>query len=83
MLGVATVVKWKLRRHAWFWITMIVIVTLHVAVIFLVPWTTKWVPALVIIPIGTADVYAMLAILSVNGKFVESPKTSERSGPRF
>jgi hypothetical protein len=78
MFGIAVAIKWKLRRHLWFWITMTVIVALHVVLILFVPWTTKWVPAIVIIPIGIADLYAMLAILSVVGKFVERPKTSER-----
>ena len=78
MLGVAIAIKWKLRRHLWFWITMTVIAALHVPLILFVPWTTKWVPAIVIIPIGLADFYAMLAILSVVGKLVERPKTSER-----
>jgi hypothetical protein len=78
MLGIAIAIKWKLRGHLWFWITMTVIVALHVLLILFVPWTTKWVPAIVIIPIGIADLYAMLAILSVVGKFVERPNTSER-----
>jgi hypothetical protein len=78
VLGVAIAIKWKLRRHLWFWITMTVIAALHVPLILFVPWTTKWVPAIMIIPIGLADFYAMLAILSVVGKFVERPKTSER-----
>ncbi len=78
MLGIAIAIKWKLRRHLWFWVTMTVIVALHAALILLVPWGTKWVPAIVIIPIGIADLYAILAILSTIGKFVERPRTSER-----
>ena len=35
MLAIA--IKWKLRRHVWFWITLVVIV----ALILFVPWTTK------------------------------------------
>ena len=65
---IAIALKWELRRHVWFWITMTVIVALHVALILSVPWSTKWVPAIVIIPTGIADLYAMLAILSVVGK---------------
>jgi hypothetical protein len=53
---------------------MTVIAALHVPLILFVPWTTKWIPAIVIIPIGPADLYAMLAILSVVGKLTESPK---------
>lgn len=71
MVGIAIAMRWNLRRHAWFWATMIVIVALHVPLILFVPWTTKWVPAIVIIPIGIADLYAILAILSVVGKFRE------------
>ena len=79
MVSIAIAMRWQLRRHAWFWITMTLIVALHVPLILFVPWTTKWVPAIVIIPIGIADLYAMLAILSVVGKFVEragGPDTS-------
>jgi len=78
ILGIAIAVKWKLRRHLWFWGTIIVMAALHVLLILFVPWTTKWVAAIVIIPIGIADLYAILAILSVVGKFTERPNTSER-----
>ena len=76
-VGVAIATKWKLRRHLWFWVTMAVIVSLHVTLILFVPWTTKWVPAIVIIPIGIADLYLMLAILSVIGTLVEEPNAPE------
>ena len=78
MVSIAIAMRWKLRRRAWFWITMTVAVALHVPLILFVPWTSNWVPAIVIIPIGIADLYAMLAILSVVGKLVERPKTSEK-----
>jgi hypothetical protein len=66
--------RWKLRRNVWFWITVAVITALHVPLILFVPWTTKWVPAIVIIPVGIADLYLMLAILSVVGGWVKGPK---------
>ena len=78
VIVVAIATKWELRRRVWFWITMTVIAALHVPLILFVPWTTKWVPAIVITPILIADLYGMLAILSVVGKLVERPKTSER-----
>src|SRR5690242_21844087 len=58
MVAIAIAMRWKLRWHVWFWITMTVIAALHVLLILSVPWTTKWVPAIVIIPIGIADLYA-------------------------
>jgi hypothetical protein len=78
VIGVAIGTEWELRRHVWFWTTMTVIVSLHVLLISFVPWTSKWVPAIVIAPILVVDLYAMLWILSVVEKFVERPKTSER-----
>ena len=75
MVTIAIALRWKLRRHVWFWITMAVIAALHVPLILFVPWTTKWVPAFVIIPIGMADLYVTLWILSVVGNFMERPKT--------
>jgi hypothetical protein len=81
----AFAMRWKLRRHAWFWMTMTGIVALHVLLIVSIPWTSKWVPAIVIIPIGMLDLFAMLAILSVVGKFVGGRQTlkAERTQPHL
>jgi hypothetical protein len=73
MVGIAIAMRWQLRDRLWFWITMITILALHIPVILLVPWTTKWVPAIVVMPIAIADLYAMLAIISVVRGFVERP----------
>jgi hypothetical protein len=81
MVAIAIAMRWKLRRHAWFWGTMVILAALHVPLILFVPWTTKWVPAFVIIPIGLADLYVMLWVLSVVGKFMEGSETSEGERP--
>jgi hypothetical protein len=73
MVGIAIAMRWQLRGHAWFWITITILAALHIPLILLVPWTTKWVPAIVIIPVAIADLYLMLAILSVIGKLVKGP----------
>lgn len=78
MLGIATAIKWKLRRHMWFWGTMTILAALHVLLVLLVPWTTKWIPAIVVIPIGIADLYVMLWIVSAVGQFMGAPKAAER-----
>ncbi len=46
---------------------------LHLPLILFIPWTTKWIPAFVIMPFGIADSYAMLWVLSVVGKFMGEP----------
>src|SRR5205807_613725 len=77
MLAIAIALRWKLRRHLWFWITMTFLTALHLPLILFVPWTTKWIPAVVIAPFAIADLYVMLWILSVVGKFMAGPKIAE------
>ena len=64
MVAIVIAMRWQLRRHLWFWMTMTVFAALHLALVLFVPWTDKWNPAIVIIPLGIADLYAMLWILS-------------------
>jgi len=78
MHGLVIFFKWKLRRQTWFWIAITVSAALHVPVILFVPWTTRWVPALVITVGATADFFLILWILLVVGKFMGEPKTAER-----
>jgi len=73
MVSFAIAMRWKLRRYAWFWGTMICFSALHVALILFFPWTTKWVPALAIIPLGTADLYLMLWVLAFVRKIRAKP----------
>jgi hypothetical protein len=82
VLGFMLVLKWKLRRHAWFWITMAVLATLHVPLVLLVPWTSRWVPALVIAVIDSADFCLMLWIISIIGKLVQGAKPMKYDRPR-
>jgi len=78
MVTITIAMRWRLKRHVWFWITVIVLAALHVPLILFVPWTTKWVPALAIIPIGIADLYIMLWVLSIIGKLMERQEVAEK-----
>lgn len=78
VLGLMFTLKWRLRRHAWFWVAMTVIVALHVPLILLVPWGTKWVPALAIAAVDSLDFCLILWVLSFIERLVGGP----REGPR-
>jgi hypothetical protein len=56
---------------------MIIMAALHVPLILFIPWTTKWVPALAIAAIDSADFCVILAVLSIAGKYMEGQKASE------
>ncbi|HEX3571572.1 MAG TPA: hypothetical protein VHU44_12185 [Acidobacteriaceae bacterium] len=77
VLGGMLALKRKLWRRAWFRVTMVVIAALHVPLILFVPWTTRWVPAPAIAVIDAVDLYLILWILAVIGKFMREPKGAE------
>jgi hypothetical protein len=79
VLGFMLVVKRKLWRYTWFWGTMAVIAAVHIPLILFVPWGTKWVPALAIAVIDSADFCLILWILAAVGKFMGEPKPTERT----
>lgn len=81
VLGLMIFFKWKLRKQAWFWITMTVIAALHVPLILFVPWGTRWVPALAIAVIDSADFCVMIWIISIVGNFVGRSRTAEQMNP--
>jgi|SRR5579884_592310 len=81
MLATAIAVKWRVRRCAWFWITIAFLAALHVPLILFVPWTTKWVPARAIAAVASADLIAMLVILDVVYGIVERPGLQRNHRP--
>ncbi|MFI5115774.1 MAG: hypothetical protein ACHP8B_03655 [Terriglobales bacterium] len=78
MHGLVILFKWKLRRQTWFWIAMTVSAALHVPLILFVPWHTRWVPALALAVIASADFCLILWILLVVERLMGGPKTAER-----
>jgi hypothetical protein len=46
---------WDLRKCSWFWLTLSIVVLLHVPLILLVPWNTKNYPGVALPPFGLLD----------------------------
>lgn len=78
VLGVVIRFKWKLRKQAWFWVTMAVIAVLHFLWVLFVPWTTKWIPVFVYTGLATVDFVLILWILLVVERLIGGPKAAER-----
>jgi hypothetical protein len=77
VLAFALYVKRNLIHRGWFWGTIAIVAAFHVALVSLVPWTTRWVPAVKIAAIGSADLILILALLALLGKFtggLDSPR---------
>lgn len=82
MVGLVITMRWKLRKHVWFWITVTILAALHLPLILFLPWTTRWIPAILIAPIGIADLYAMLWVISVVAKSKGEPIAPSGNHPR-
>ena len=54
-----------IRRRWWFWVTIVAVAALHVPLILYIPWTTKWVPPVAILPICIADLLVILGIVNL------------------
>jgi hypothetical protein len=68
VFGLLIYLKWGLRKHRWFWATLGLLVILHAVLLWYIPWTSKWVPALAIAVISSADFCLMLWILAAVGR---------------
>ena len=77
VIFLAIVMRWKLRMYAWFWITIAIFAALHIPLILFIPWTTKWIPAIVTAPIAIAHLYLILWVLSVVGNLGGGAEASE------
>jgi hypothetical protein len=73
VFGFLFYLKWRLRRHAWFWATMAAVAALHVLLILFVPWTNKWVPALVTAGVDSLDICLVFWILGIVEEFAGGP----------
>jgi hypothetical protein len=77
VFGFLFYLKWRLRRHAWFWATMAAAVALHVLLILFVPWTNTWVPALMTACVDSLDICLVFWILGIVEEFAGGPKDND------
>lgn len=82
-VGIAVAVKWKLKNRTWFWAAIVMIAALHIPLILFVPWTTRWIPAIVMTPFLIADIAIILALIKLLEKLIDksSPGTVGAGSP--
>jgi len=51
--------RWDLKNYAWFWITLVVMIALHVPLVLLIPWTSRSYPGITLLPVAAVD-YAIV-----------------------
>ncbi len=68
VFGLLIYLKWQFRRQPSFWATLAMLAALHALLIWYIPWTSKWVPALAIATISSVDFYIMLWVVDAVGR---------------
>jgi hypothetical protein len=71
--------RWKLRRHAWFWATIAIILALHIPFLFSVQWPRSNVPTLAFsLPLGIADFLLISGAISLAEMVFSKGHSSEQ-----
>jgi len=55
VLLTAVWVRWDLRKYVWFWITISLVLILHIPLLIYIPWTNKNYPGAVLLPEALLD----------------------------
>jgi hypothetical protein len=72
-------VRWELRKYVWFWLTMACIVGANIPLVLFVPWTSRWIPAVGLLPIVIADIAGIFGCLHLVEKW-RNPNSSSKQG---
>ena len=77
MIILAVKIRWNLRKHAWFWIIIGVLLLLHVPLLSLVRWPATKVPTIVYsLPIGISDFLLTLGAIQLGEKLFSNDSSS-------
>jgi hypothetical protein len=61
---------WDLRTRVWFWITIAVVLALHVVLLLKVPWPHFTENRITLLPFGVADLLVDIGIIQFVKKFI-------------
>jgi hypothetical protein len=67
MILTAVWMRWDLRKHVWFWVTVGMLALMHIPLVTLFPWTNENYPGAVLLPEALLD----LAVIYGSIKLVE------------
>lgn len=74
MMVTVIVVFWYLRREIWYWFVVGALAVAQVALVIIVPWTSKAVPAPELWPIGIADFAALCGFIKLMEKIINDAR---------
>ncbi len=71
------IICWDSRRHLWFWITLSILILLHVPLILFVPWSNNNYPGVALLPQALLDFAITCGCINLVAKLMK--RTDEAS----
>ena len=78
MIMLAVRIRWDLRKHAWFWAVITVVLVLHVPLMLYVQWPHRWVPGAAIKLVGLVDLLLILGVVRMVERALPKRLLNER-----
>lgn len=76
---VAVRFRWKLRKHAWFWATMVFLIAAELPLVLMIHWPKEWVPGVALLPIALVVYVVAIGAIQLAGKLF-GKSTSDEEG---
>lgn len=74
LLIFAIKLRWNLRKHVWFWATIVLVLALHIPLFFIIHWPHTNAPTIAYtMPFGIADFLIMLGAIGLAEKIFQRP----------
>ena len=79
---IAIKLRWRLRRHTWFWGTIALVIALHIPLLFIIRWPQTKIPTIAFsMPFGIADFLLISGAISLAEKvFSKGHSSDEQDG---
>jgi hypothetical protein len=78
MIMFAIKLRWKLRKHVWFWAAIAFILLLHIPLLFVVRWPQSHTPTIAYsMPFGIVDFLLILGAISLAEKIFSKGPSSD------
>jgi hypothetical protein len=78
MTMLAIYLRWKLRKHAWFWAAIAFILLLHIPLFYVVRWPESNIPTIAYsMPLGITDFLLISGAIGIAEKIFSKPSSSD------
>lgn len=75
MIALVTRYFWDLSSRVWFWVAIVAIVLVHVPLIVLVPWSSKHLTYVALLPLGLLDIAFSYGTIRLVENIIEKKKS--------